>query len=179
MLTPFIGFHEREIIGVYVVGAPANSGLGMTLSTADATPIVATPYGNSFGTIVPATTNTAASGVGATFREQGYLLQPVTASGPSVFSILSSIYDESVPEGEVAGVVSPKAGAQIATDQYVASGSGAILFDGSVALLTQCSLNAGMVRTNQTNDVSRLLFLGQTVQRVQSGVAPLAVFQIL
>jgi hypothetical protein len=169
MFTPILGFDERAIVGVYKVASVASSGLAMMALASDTTPLTPSPYGNSYGTVQPATITTA-----GVLRETGWLLQPVTASGPSVFSILASIYDESVPAGTVAGVVLSKSGCQIATDQY-ATGTGAITFAGSVALDATCGINAGQPRTLQTGDVARLLFKGQVVQRT----LPLGLFEII
>lgn len=171
MLSPFMGFEGREICGVFTVGAPAQSGLAMVLSAGDTTPLNPNPYGANFGTVVPASIITASG----PYKETGYLLQPVTQDGPSIFSILASIYDESVAQGQTAALVLPVAGKFIATDQYLLSGTGAIAFDGSVAVGTTCGIASGQWRTLQTGDVPRAVFYGEVVQND----VPCAVFQII
>lgn len=170
MLSPFLGFVQSDIVGVFKAGAVMASGLALMLDTTDASPLTPSFYGNSFGTVKAANITTA-----GVIRETGFLLQPVTTSGPSVFSVLASIYDESVAAGTNAAVLLSKSGAFIASDQYLASGTGAIKFDGTVALETACGINAGMVRTVQAGDASRLVFKGQVTQRNTA----LAVFQIV
>ena len=170
MLSPFLGFEARDFVGTYVVAAAAASGLAMSLSGTDTTPLSPTPYGNSFGTLVPATCTTTNN-----LQETAWLLQPVTTTGPSVFNLLSSIYDESVMVGSVASVVLSRKGCQIATDQYLASGTGQIKFDGTVTLETECGIASGQPRVAQAGDLNRLQFKGQVVQRN----VPCAIFQIL
>lgn len=169
MLTPFLGFDERAIVGVHKIAVASSSGIALMQATTDATPLTPSPYGNSYGTLTAATILTAGP-----VRETGFLLQPVTATGPSVFSILASIYDESVAAGTIAAVLLSKSGAMIATDQY-STGTGAITFAGSVALDAACGYNAGLVRTVQAGDATRAIFKGQVVQRT----LPLGIFQII
>lgn len=175
MLSPFLGFVQSDIVGVFKAGAVMASGLALMLDTTDASPLTPSFYGNSFGT-VKAATLTATSGPA---RETGFLLQPVSTNGPSVFSVLASIYDESVAAGTNAAVLLSKSGAMIATDQYATgAATGAIKFDGTVALETACGINAGMARVAQTTapaDTVRLVFKGQVTQRNTA----LAVFQIV
>lgn len=169
MLSPFLGLNERDILGVYAVAAAMNAGLAVGLSGADTTPLTPTPYGNSFGTVAAVSCTTTNN-----LKETGWLLQPVSASGPSIFNFLASIYDESVAAGAIASVVASKAGAQIATDQYLASGTGHIAFDGSVILDTACGIAAGQPRVTQAGDLNRLSFKGQVSQRLTA----CAIFEI-
>lgn len=170
MLSPFLGFTERDIVGTYVAGAAMNSGLAVVLSTSDTSPLTPNAYGNSFGTLALATCTTTNN-----LPEMGWVLQPVTTSGPSIFNLLSSIYDESVPVGANPAVVLSKPRAQVATDQYLATGTGHIAFDGSVALDTVCGIASGQPRVLQTGDLQRLIFKGQVVQRQ----IPCAIFEII
>lgn len=173
MLTPYLGLEGRDILGVYKIAAAANSGLALQMVTSDATPLTPSPYGRQSGTLGPATVTTASGK-----KETGWLLQPVTPTGPSVFSVLASIYDESVAVGQVAAVVASRQGTQIATDQYVAAGgsaAGQIVFDGTVALDELCGIYQGQPRVLQTGDLARLQFKGQVIQRN----TPLAIFEII
>lgn len=165
MLSPLIGFADREVVGIYKVAAPAQSGLAMGSIVGDTSPLTPSPYGNSFGSIYPVSVTTA-----GVLRETGWLLQPVTATGPSVFSVIASIYDESVAQGQTAAVVASVSGKTIATDQYVASGSGAITV-GTTAIETICGIYQGQPRILQGGDQPRLIFKGQTVQnRIPCGM---------
>jgi hypothetical protein len=142
-------------------------------NTADASPLTPSPYGNSLGTLAPATITTA-----GVLRETAWLLQPVTVTGPTVLEVLSSVYDESVAAGQIASCVLSLSGAQVATDQYVATGgtgAGQILFNGSVAQDATCGIHAGQPRVLQTGDAPRLIFKGQVVQRT----LPLGIFAII
>lgn len=170
MLSPFLGFTERDIIGVYAVAAATASGVVVSQDATDTSPLSPTPYGNQFGHVVAASITTSPAGQ----RELGFLLQPVTTSGPTLLSILAQVYDESIPAGAVAAVLFAKTGCQVATDQYLASGTGKIAFDGSVALGTACGINAGLYRVTQAGDANRALFMGAVNQRGSE----IAVFQI-
>lgn len=172
MLSPFAGFEGREIFGAFTVANPTQSGLAVAISSTinASAPLNPNPYGNFYGTLVPASVTT--SGL---YKEQGWLLQPVSQTGPSILSILASIYDESVAVGQTAAVVLPVGGKLIATDQYLPSGTGAIVFDGSVTLGTTCGIANGQPRVLQSGDVPRLVFLGKVVQRT----VPCAIFQIV
>jgi hypothetical protein len=171
MLSPYQGFEGRSITGVYKIAAAAFSGLALVAQTSDASPLTPSPYGNSLGTLVPGSVTT-----GGIQRETGWLLQPVTTSGPTVLEVLSSVYDESVAAGQIASVLLSLSGCQVATDQYVTgSATGAISFGGGVALDTACGIASGQPRVAQGGDVKRLLFKGQVVQRT----IPLGIFQII
>lgn len=170
MLSPFLGFTERDIIGVYAVNSATASGVIVSLDATNSAPLNPTPYGNQFGDVVAASITTSPAGQ----RELGFLLQPVTTNGPSLLSILAQVYDESIPAGAVAAVLFAKTGNQVATDQYVASGTGAISFSGSTALNTPCGIASGLYRVAQAGDVNRALFMGAVNQRGSE----LAVFQI-
>jgi hypothetical protein len=165
MFSPLHGYLEREFMGMYQVNFATPAGIAVTLDSTNTAPLSGSIYGATYGDVVAATTNTGASTVGYTTRELGWLLQPVTASGPSLLNILVQVYDESIPQGATAVVCMSKTGALIATDQYETSGGQAIKFDGTVALNTACSINAGLVRTVTTDDITRLLFQGKIVQR--------------
>lgn len=173
MLSPYLGFEGRDITGVYRITVASASGLALTALASDTRPLTPSPYGNSLGSLTAGSVTTA-----GVVRETGWLLQPVTATGPSVFSVLSSVYDESIAAGQIASVLLSKSGAQVATDQYVAAGgagAGQILFDGTVALDKTCGIFNGQPRVLQTGDVARLLFKGQVVQRT----LPLGIFEII
>jgi len=171
MFSPFLGFNHKEIVGTFAINTAAQSGLAVYQNSGNATALSSGLYGNNFGDVVPATVTTT-----GTIRELGWLLQPATATGPSVFSVLASIYDESIAAGQNAAVVLSKSGCIIATDQFVSgSGTGAIKFDGTVAINTACGLINGQPRVTQTGDVNRLLFMGQVLQRNIT----CAVFQII
>lgn len=170
MLSPFIGFNERDLTGIYSIAVPMNSGLAVIQDSTDATPLTPSPYGNFFGRAVAASCLAANN-----LTETGWVMQPVTATGPSVFSLLSSIYDESIAAGAVASVLLSKKKAQIATDQYVTgAGAGAIKFDGTVPRLSLCGIANGQPRVAQAGDSNRLVFLGQVTQRN----TPCAIFEI-
>lgn len=169
MLTPFLGFEGRAIAGVFTVNAAAQSGLAMSVA-GDNSSNTTGVYGNNFGSVSPATIITS-----GTIRETGYLLQPVTATGPSIFSVLASIYDESVAAGTVASIVLSQSGNIIATDQYVASGTGAIAFAGTVLPGAALGLINGQPRVLQSGDVARGIFMGQVLQRT----IPCLVMQII
>jgi hypothetical protein len=183
MLSPLAGFIEREILGIFKVNAAMASGIAVGIDATDTTPLSPSPYGNSFGSVVaasPVVSGTADTGTGALTalklgREIGYLLQPVTATGPSILSVLSQVYDESIAEGNTAAVLLAKAGAMIATDQFQTSGAQAIKFDGTVALGTACSIVSGVTQVQTGLQATRSIFLGKIVQRR----LPLGVFQIV
>lgn len=161
MFTPFLGFSHKDIIGTFAVNSAMQSGLAVIQNSGATQALTSGVYGNNFGDVVAATITSTGN-----LRELGWLLQPVTATGPSVFSVLASIYDESIAAGQNPAVILSKSGAIIATDQYVAgSGTGAIKFDGTVALGTACGLNGGQPRVAQSGDVDRLIFMGQVLQR--------------
>jgi hypothetical protein len=169
MLSPLLGFTERDIVGVFKVASASASGLAMIQdSLTDTSPLSPSPYANSFGSLVAASITTA-------LPEDGYLLQPVTTTGPSVFSILASIYDESVAAGTTAALLLRKSGGFIATDQYVSgSGTGAITV-GSTSLNTICGIASGQFRIKQSGDTARAIFKGQVTQRATA----LAMFAII
>ncbi len=169
MLSPLIGFTDREILGVYTVNAAAQSGLALGSVVGDLSVNSPSPYGNSFGSVAPVSCTTA-----GTLRETGWLLQPVTLTGPSVFSVLASIYDESVAAGQTAAMVASVSGKTIATDQYVASGTGAINLS-TVAPDTIVGIFNGQPRLLQSGDQPRLQYKGQVLQRT----IPCAMFLIL
>jgi hypothetical protein len=182
MLSPLHGYLERESVGLFKVASATNSGLAMDISASDTSPMTLTTYGENYGTAVPATltysftqsgtTPFAVTGISAS-RELGWLLQPVSASGPSLLNILVQVYDESVAAGQIAVLVMSKAGALIATDQYLASGTGHIDF--TQAPGTICGIASGQPRILQAGDVPRLKLLGAVSQR---GIK-LASFQVL
>lgn len=168
MLSPFLGYTERDIVGVYSVASATASGVAVVADSSGTAPLSPTPYGNQYGAVV------AASITAAGTRELGFLLQPVTTSGPSLLSILAQVYDESIPAGAVAAVLLSKSGAQIATDQFATgTATGAILFDGSVAIDAVCGIASGLFRVKQGGDIARAQFLGAVNQRGSE----LAVFQ--
>jgi hypothetical protein len=183
MLSPLAGFQEREILGVFKVATAMASGLAVGIDSTNTAPLNPSPYGNSFGSVVVAspavtftqsgTTPFAVSSISHT-REIGYLLQPVTTNGPSLLSVLSQVYDESVAAGNTAAVLLAKAGGIIATDQYLTTTGQAIKFDGSVSLGAVCSIVNGVTQLQTGAQASRSIFLGKIVQRN----LPLGVFQI-
>jgi len=183
VLSPLAGFQEREILGVYKVAAAMASGLAVGIDSTNTAPLNPSPYGNSFGSVTVAspvitvtqsgTTPFAVSGISET-REIGYLLQPVTTSGPSILSVLSQVYDESVAAGNTAAVLLAKSGGLIATDQYLTTTGNAIKFDGSVTLGVACSIVNGITQLQSGLQATRSTFQGKIVQRN----LPLAVFQI-
>lgn len=185
MLALLAGFMEKEIFGSFTVASATASGLAMAIQNSDNSPLNPSPYGNFFGTIAPATvtqtfvqsgtTPFAVTEVSVSGREAGWLLQPVTSSGPALLNILAEVYDESVAAGGVAALALSKSGALIATDQY-STGTGAISFGGAVALGTTCGINAGQPRVLQAGDAPRLIFMGKVVQR---GTITMATFQII
>lgn len=168
MFSPYLGFDERDIYGVHKInlahwtGTPATASSGLALMQ-DATndgALVPSTYANSIGSLIPATVVTAS----APSRETGWLLQPVSTSGPSLLSLLSTVYDESIASGGTAAVCKSVSGAYIATDQY-ATGTGAITFAGTVALDAELGIAAGMPRVLQTGDAIRLAYKGSVYQR--------------
>jgi hypothetical protein len=169
MLTPYLGFEARHIAGVYISTVAAASGLAMAIDPSYTAPLTPTPYGRQMGRLTVASCTNSNN-----LHETGWLLQPVTATGPSVFSVLASIYDESVAVNQVCAIVLSASNCQVATDQYVASGTGAILFDGSVALDSDVAIHNGQPRVPQSGDLPRLQFKGQVVQRN----TPLGIFSI-
>lgn len=180
MFSPYLGFTERDIYGVFKIiltnwsGSPTSASSGLALqqdSTNDTSPLTPSTYANSLGSLIPATIVTS----GAPSHETGWLLQPANLTGPSILSLLSTVYDESIASGSTAAVVRSTQGALIATDQYVASSTGAITFGGSVALDAYIGLASGMPRVAQSGDVNRLQFKGSVVQRQTT----CALFQIL
>jgi len=173
MLAPLQGWLDREVMGVFRVATAMASGVAVSIDNSQNTgPLNPSPYSNSFGFAVAATIASASAGS----KELGYVLQPVTTNGPALLSILSQVYDESVPANATTAILPPKQGALIGTDQYVTgAGTGAIKFDGTVALGALCGINAGLVRVKQAADEPRLQFMGKVVQRL----LPLATFQIV
>lgn len=181
MLAPLQGWLDREVLGVFRVAAATASGVAMQIDNSQNTgPLNPSPYANSFGYAVAASPSQTITQSGTTpfavtsvvnQMELGYLLQPVSANGPALLSILSQVYDESVPAGATAAILPPKQGAFIGTDQFGTS----VKFDGTVALGTVCGINAGQVRVLVAGDAPRLKFMGKVVQRTLS----LATFQIL
>lgn len=171
MFSPLHSFIEREHMGMYKVNFSTPSGIAVDIDPSNTAPLAGSVYGAIYGNVVAYTGTTASNNT----RELGWLLQPVTATGPSLLNVLTMVYDESVAQGQTAVVCMSKAGALIATDQFVTSGTGQILFSGATALGTICGINAGVVRTLQTGDVPRLKFLGKITQRNLS----LGGFQIL
>lgn len=161
MFSPLHGFLEREQMGMFAVNTALASGLAVDIDTTNTAPLTGSIYGPVYANVVTATLTTASNNL----REIGWLMQPVTASGPSLLNVLTQIYDESVKQGSVAVVVMPKAGALIATDQFLATGTGKIAFDGTVAPGTVCGIAAGQPRVLQAGDQPRLKFLGKVVQR--------------
>ena len=153
-------------MGVFRFSAVTASGIAVSIDNSQNTgPLNPSPYANSFGYATAASITTAGS------KELGYVLQPVSANGPALLSILSQVYDESVPVGATAAVLPPKAGALIGTDQYDTS----VKFDGTLALGALLGIAAGIIRSKQAGDVARLQFMGKVVQRT----LPLATMQIL
>ena len=171
MFSPLHSFLEREHMGMYKVNFATPSGIAVDVDPTNTAVLAGSVYGAVYGNVVAYSGTTASNNT----RELGWLLQPVTATGPSLLNVLTQVYDESVAEGQTAVVCMSKAGALIATDQFVTTGTGAIKFDTSVAAGTICGINAGVVRTLQAGDVPRLKFLGKITQRNLS----LGGFQIL
>lgn len=185
MLAPLQGWLDREVVGVFKVAVAMASGLAVVIdNSANTAPLNPSPYANSFGQVKAASPAQTITQSGTTpfavtavvdARETGWLLQPVTASGPSLLSVLSQVYDESVAAGGTAAVLPSKAGALIGTDQYVTAGGAAIKFDGTVALGAICGINNGQPRLVQAGDAGRLQFMGKVSQRLLA----LATFQII
>lgn len=171
MFSPLHSFLEREHMGMYKVNFSTPSGIAVDIDPTNSAVLAGSVYGAIYGNVVAYTGTTASNNT----RELGWLLQPVTATGPSLLNVLTQVYDESVAQGQTAVVCMSKAGALIATDQYLATGTGAIKFDGTVAAGTICGISAGAPRALQAGDVPRLKFLGKITQRNLS----LAGFQIL
>jgi hypothetical protein len=162
MFSPLHGFLERESVGLFTVAAAMNSGLAVDINASDTTPFTnASPYGSVYGTAVTYSGTTASNNT----RELGWLLTPVSTNGPSLLNILTQVYDESVAAGGTAVVVMSKAGALIATDQFVASGGTAIKLDGTQAPGTIAGIASGQPRLLQGGDVARLKLIGAVVQR--------------
>ena len=183
MLSPLAGWVDRELLGVFTVATALPSGTAVDISSADTSPLTPSPYGNSFGTVVAATSSEAFVQSGTTpfavtdvglGRPLGWLLQPVNSTGPSLLEIMTQVYDENILQGGTAAVLPAKAGAFIATDQF-SSGTGAVKFDGTVPLGTQLGVNAGLLRVRQAGDTPIGKFVGQVVQRNTACAA----FQIL
>ncbi len=161
MFSPLHGFLERESVGLFKVAAATNAGLAMDINGSDTSPFTASnSYAASYGTIVTASCTTA----GNNTRELGWLLTPVTTSGPSLLNVLTKVDDESVAAGNVAVIYLSKAGALIATDQF-STGTGIIHTDGTTAPGTICGIAAGQPRVLQSGDEPRLKLLGLVVQR--------------
>jgi len=158
MFSPYLGFQERDILGVFKVSVATSSGTAMQRDTTDTSPRVPSTYANSLGSVTAASILSSNGN-----KEIGWLLQPVSTAGPSLLSILSSVYDESVPALSTAAVVASKPGCHIATDQYVASSTGSITT--STALDTTLGIASGMLRTVQGGDATRATFQGFVVQR--------------
>jgi hypothetical protein len=169
MFSPLHSYIEREHMGMYTVTAPMQSGTAVDIDPTNTTPISGSIYGAIYGNIVAATCAVAGS------RELGWLLQPVTATGPTIFNLITQVYDESVAQGSTAVVAMSKAGALIGTDQITTSGVNAILFDNTVALGTLCGLNAGKLEKTNGTEVNRAKFMGKVTQRNIT----LAMFQLL
>ena len=172
MLSPLLGWNDREVIGIHKVNSVTAAGVAVQINSATLGPITGTsPYATVFGDVIPASITVQND------RELGYLLQPVSATGPALLSILSQIYDESVPAGATAAILPSKAGAYIASDQFVNTGgsaAGQILLDGTVTPGTLCGIANGLFRTKLAGDIARVKFLGKVVQRQNT----LAAFQI-
>jgi len=159
-------------MGMYKVNFSTPSGIAVDLDPTNTAVLAGSVYGAIYGNVIAYTGTTASNNT----RELGWLLQPVTATGPSFLNVMTNVYDESVAQGQTAVVCMSKAGALIATDQYITgAGTGAIKFDGTVIPGTICGINAGVVRTLQAGDQPRLKFLGKITQRNLS----LGGFQIL
>lgn len=173
MLAPLQGWLDREVMGVFRVATAMASGIVVSIDNSqNSGPLNPTPYSNSFGFATAATIANTNAGA----KELGYVLQPVSTNGPSLLSILSQVYDESVPANATTAILPPKQGALIGTDQYPTGAStGAIKFDGTVALGALCGVNAGLIRVAQAGDQQRFQFMGKVVQRT----LPLATFQIV
>lgn len=170
MLAPLSGWVDREVYGVFKVATATAAGLAVQIDATNTAPLSVSLYGNSFGSVVPA------SIVNAGDMELGYLLQPVTATGPTLLNVLSQVYDESIAAGGTAAILPPKQGALIGTDQFATgAATGAIKFDNTVTLGTLCGIASGTIRVKQAGDVARLKFLGQVAQRNLT----LAAFQII
>jgi hypothetical protein len=91
MFSPLHGYLEREFMGMYQVNFATPAGIAVTLDSTNTAPLSGSIYGATYGDVVAASTNTSATTVGFTTRELGWLLQPVTASGPSLLNIQCSI----------------------------------------------------------------------------------------
>lgn len=164
MFSPYLGFMERDIVGTYKVSSAAASGLAMMLNVSDTSPNTPGVYANSLGSVVPASITTTASN-----KEIGWLLQPVTTSGPSILSLISSVYDESVAAGQTAAICLSKSNAIIATDQYVTTTADATygINPLTATLNAPCGIVSGQPRLKDAtaNDAERLLFVGAVYQR--------------
>lgn len=168
MFSPYLGFMERDIYGVHKIilsnwsGSPssASSGLALMQDAANDGALTPSTYANSIGSLIPATVVTASKPA----KETGWLLQPASTTGPSLLSLLSTIYDESISSGSTAAVCKSVAGAYIATDQYSTT-TGAITFAGAVALDAYIGINAGQPRVLQAGDAQRLQYKGSVFQR--------------
>jgi hypothetical protein len=172
MFSPLHGFLERELMGMFKVNFSTPAGIAVDVDPTNTAPLSGSVYGAIHSNVVAYTGTTASNNL----RELGWILQPVTATGPSILNIMTMVYDESVAQGQTCVVVPSKAGALIATDQYLTSGTGFIDFSGSHGVPGAiCGINAGVVRLLQTGDVPRLKLLGKFTQRNLS----LAGFQIL
>lgn len=182
--SPLHGFLEREHMGMFPVKTALASGLAVEIDNTNTAPLSGGVYGAVYGNVVAATPTQTITQSGTTpfavtgvvnGRELGWLMQPVTTSGPSLLNVLTQVYDESVAVNSNPVVCLSKTGALIATDEYVASGTGAVKFDGTTAIATICGINAGQPRVLQAGDAPRLKFLGKVVQRNLTCAA----FQIL
>lgn len=180
MFSPLHGYLEREHVGMFAVNTALASGLAVEIDPSNTAPLSGGVYGAVYGNVVVAspgqtitqsgTTPFAVTAVSST-RELGWLMQPVTSTGPSLLNILSQTYDESLKQGSNPVVVMSKAGAFICTDQLDAS----IVFNGTVNLGTVCGIHNGQPRVLVAGDAPRLKFLGKVVQRSLTCAA----FQIL
>lgn len=183
MFSPLHGFLEREHMGMFSVNTALASGLAVEIDTTNNNPLSGSIYGAVYGNVVAASPAQTITQSGTTpfavtnvvnGRELGWLMQPVTASGPSLLNVLTQVYDESVAVKSNPVVCLSKTGALIATDQFVASGTGQITFaNGTVGSI--CGINAGQPRIQQAGDAPRLKLLGKVVQRGLTCAA----FQIL
>lgn len=111
-------FHDRDISNVFVLNNPAPRGTLLTRDGSDTSTVGVgeVPYGN----VVAGSISVAGD------REYGVLMYDVTSTGPSFENVTVGQLDLSTKAGQPCAIWECPTGTMFSTDQFLASGTGAI-----------------------------------------------------